>query len=553
MSGLRLLPAVAVRAGLIGLLMVVVAADRLPAPEPVIHPPLQSWAPDPVVGKVRRDVVVYGATASGVMAAIAAARQGSSVALVEPTAQIGGMVTSGISLTDVGVRTAIGGLALEFYRRVALYYELNRYGVSFAWYPEPHVALAVLSEMLSESSVDLYLGQRLRLPDGVQMDGTTVTSILMESGAEFAGTVFIDSSYEGDLMAAAGAPYVIGRESAAAYGESLAGVRPGSRVYPSVPARYTSGDERLLPDVREEPGGLGTADERIQPYNFRLCFSSDPINQVAFGKPAGYRPGRYLLVQRILDHLEVRGKSPALSDILVLARIPNGKVDVNSASIIGTDLIGGSWAYPDADYDARARIWSEHFGFDAGLLYYLSHDESVPRRIRDELNRWGLCRDEWTASGNWPPLLYVREGRRLVNDAVLTQQDLTEDPQKDDSIGLGSYRVDGHTVSLYAGADGQLFSEGGISLVVPSPYEIPYSILVPPTRATANLLVSLCVAASHVAYASLRMEPQYMIMGEAAGVAAGLAVESDVHVADVPVFQIQRLLRAQGARLESAD
>ena len=547
-------PSVAVRGGLLGLLVVMVfVAVRLASGETVVDPPLQSWAPNPVVGLVRRDVIVYGATASGVMAAIAAAQQGRSVALVESTSNLGGMASSGISVTDVGDRTAIGGLVLEFYRRVGAHYDLIRHGVPFGWNPEPHVALAILSEMLSESGVDLYLGQRLRLPDGVQMQGTSVTSIRMDSGAEFAGTVFIDSSYEGDLMAAAGVPFAVGRESAAEYGESLAGVQPGNRVYPPISARYTSGEQLLIRGVEPSSNVVGSADSRIQPYNFRLCFSSDPANQVPFRKPSGYRPGHYVLLQRILDHLETRGKDPGLADILVLSPIPDGKVDVNSGSIIGTDLIGGSWEYPDADYAERARIWRQHFVYDAGLLYYLSHAESVPERIRDELNRWGLCRDEWTGTSNWPPLLYVREGRRMVNESVLTQHDLVEHPLKADSIGLASYRVDAHTVSLYEGINGQLFSEGAISLEVPSPYQIPYSILLPPPSATDNLLVTVSVAATHVAYASLRMEPHYMIMGEAAGVAAALAAEGLVAVADVAVSELQRLLRLRGARLETPD
>jgi hypothetical protein len=271
---------------------------------------------------------------------------------------------------------------------------------------------------------------------------------------------------------------------------------------------------------------------------------------VAFFRPSGYRPGHYVLVQRILDHLEARGKAPGLTDILVLSPIPNGKVDVNAASIISTDLIGGSWAYPDADYTERAKIWREHFTYDAGLVYYLAHAESVPARIRDELNRWGLCRDEWAGTGNWPPLLYVREGRRLVNESVLTQRDLVERPVKPDAIGLGSYRVDGHTVSLYEGQGHELYAEGAISLPVPVPYQIPYAVLVPDRSEADNLLVSVTVAASHVAYASLRMEPQYMIMGEAAGVAAAFAVERRSAVADVPVWELQRLLRLRGARID---
>lgn len=545
-----------VRLARVSLALVVVlgaaAVGIAPEPnfDPVMHPPEQSWAPDPPVTSVHADVVVYGATASGVMAAIAAASEGRSVALVEPTHHVGGMVTGGISLTDVGNRSAIGGLALDFYRRVADFYDLLPLGVQAAWNPEPHAAAEILAAMLREGDVPVYLGQRLRLPDGVVTDGTTITALRMESGAEFTGSVFVDSSYEGDLMAAAGVSFRVGREARDEYGEGRAGARRGDRVYPPVAAHYFSGEMAPLTSVNPPPGPPGSADERVQPYNFRLCFSSVPGNQIPFPRPAGYDLGRFLLLQRILDELEERGQRPVLTDILVMSPIPNGKVDVNAASIAGTDLIGGSWAYPDAGYEERARIWAEHFAYDAGLVYYLANEPTVPNRIRDELGRWGLCRDEWASTGGWPPQLYVREARRMVNGSVLTQRDLVDSPRKADAIGLGSYRVDAHTVSQYEGEGRFLYTEGALSLAVPEPYQVPYGILVPDPAEVGNLLVTVTVAASHVAWASLRMEPQFMIMGEAAGVAASLAVRDGIGVADVPAWELQRHLRLRGSRID---
>ena len=498
------------------------------------------------------DVVVYGGTAGGVVAAVGAAREGLKTALLEPGGHLGGMVSGGLGWTDYGKKEVIGGYALEFYYRVGRHYQMPLHGQDLAWRPEPHVAEEIFRSMVKEAGVTLFEHQRLREKGGVRKDGARVAGIATENGDEFTAKVFIDSSYEGDLMAQAGVTYTFGRESSSQYGESLAGVRdqtPYHQFLVDVPAHDAAG--KLLPEVssRQLPPP-GTADKAVQSYNYRMCFTDVAANRVPFARPAGYDPARYEFLARLLRaRMQAEGRAPALNSLMTLDRIPNGKTDVNNNGAFSTDYIGGSWNYPDASYAERARIWQAHKDYQAGLFYFLANDPQVPEALRQELNRWGLCKDEFTDTDNWPHQLYIRESRRMVGEYVVVQKDLQTERAKPDPIGMGSYNSDSHNVERIVGPDGNVRNEGDMQVGV-QPYQIPYRVMLPKQAEAVNLLVPVAFSASHVAYSSLRMEPQYMILGHAAGVAAKLAIESGKPVQAIDVAALIATLRKQGAVLE---
>jgi hypothetical protein len=498
------------------------------------------------------DVVVYGATPGGVMAAVAVGRQGLSVALLEPTTHIGGMTTGGLSRTDVGKSEVIGGLALELYWRAGQHYDMRRHGQDVSWLPEPHVALAIMQQMLNSGHVTLLLNHRLREKDGVVKSGTRITGISMENGESFQAKVFIDATYEGDLMAQAGVSYTWGREGISQYYEPLAGVRgetPGHQFKVNISPYDSSG--KLLPEISAGPAGEpGSADKKVQAYNFRLCFSMDPANQTPFPQPPGYNPQRFELLVRLLKaRTEQEGHAPALSTVFLIGRIPNNKADMNNMGPFSTDYLGGSWEYSEAGYAQREKIWQEHYLYTAGLLYFLAHDPQIPKPLQDEMNQWGLAKDEFTDTENWPPQLYVREARRMIGEYVMTQRDVQTDVTKSDAIGLGSYGIDSHNIQRVVSKEGFVVNEGDTQ-VPAQPYQIPYRILVPKRQQAQNLLVPVCVSATHIAYGSLRMEPQYMIMGQAAGIAATLAIAKGGAVQDIDTTELSRKLKEQGAILE---
>jgi hypothetical protein len=498
------------------------------------------------------DVVVYGGTAGGVIAAVSAAREGLRTALLEPGTHIGGMVSGGLSFTDFGKKEVIGGYALEFYQRVGRHYGMAGFGNDVAWYHEPHVAETIFREMLREAGVAVFEKHRLREKDGVTKSGVEVRAIRLENDATFAAKIFVDSSYEGDLMAQAGISYTYGREGSAQYNESLAGVRdrtPLHQFLVDVPAKDSGG--KLLPEIstRTLPAA-GTADKAVQAYNYRMCFSDIPANRVAFAPPAGYDPRRYALFARLIEaRMKAEGRVPALNTVIKPDRIPNGKADVNNNGAFSTDYIGGSWDYPDASYARRAEIWKEHKDYVAGFLYFLANDVQVPDALRREMNRWGLCKDEFTDTGNWPHQLYIRESRRMLGEYVMSQQDLQTALTKPDPIGMGSYNSDSHNVERIIDTQGFVRNEGDMQVAV-KPYQIPYRIMLPKKTEAANVLVPVAFSASHVAYSSVRMEPQYMMLGQAAGVAAKLAISSGTTVQAISVAALVDTLKSQGVVME---
>ncbi|HEX4229639.1 MAG TPA: FAD-dependent oxidoreductase [Bryobacteraceae bacterium] len=499
-----------------------------------------------------RDLIVYGGTAGGVITAVSAAREGLSVTLLEPGSHLGGMATGGLSRTDFGKKNVIGGYPLEFYWRVGEKYDMARFGQGVAWYYEPHVGEQVFSEMLREAKVQVLLHKRLREKDGVLKEGARVISVAMEDGSIFRGKVFADCSYEGDLMAEAGVSYTWGRESTSKYGESLAGVREHTPFHQFlVPVNGYDNEHHLLPEISTEPKGeTGSADKKVQAYNFRMILTDSPANRLPFPKPPGYDPHQYELLARLIAaKMEKSGKIPDLREFVLIARIPNGKADFNNNGPFSTDYIGKSWDYPNASYARRKQIWDDHLKYTEGFFNFLGHDPRVPKQLRDDLNNWGLPKDEFQDTNHFPHQLYIREARRMVGDFVMTQKDLQTDLTKPDAIGMGSYNSDSHNVQRVVKADGDVENEGDMQVPV-KPYQIPYRVMLPKRTEATNLLVPVCFSASHVAYSSLRMEPQYMILGQAAGVAAAMSVRQQQAVQDVDTKQLSQTLIKQGVVLE---
>lgn len=498
--------------------------------------------------RINVDLVVYGGTAGGVVTAVSAARQGLRVALVEPTQHLGGMVSGGLGWTDYGKKQVIGGYSLEFFERVG-----KKYGRDVEWHFEPHVAEAVFNEMVKEAGVQVYLGHRLREKSGVRKSGTRVTSVLMENGVELAARVFADASYEGDLMAQAGVSYTWGREGIAEYNESLAGVREQTPFHQfRVPVSPLGAIGTLLPEIAprtKEP--VGAADKRVQAYNFRICMTQNADNRVSWPKPANYDPARYELLARYLPPLEAHLKRPLrINDIMKADVLQNGKTDTNNNGAFSTDYIGASYEYPNGSYATRARIRQAHVDYIQGFLYFLASDSRIPSSLSAEMKQWGLCRDEFVDNNHWPYQLYVREARRMIGEYVMSQKDIQTDLSKPDVIGMGSYNSDSHNVQRRPTEDGTAVENEGDMQVPVTPYQIPYRMLLPKRTDATNLLVPVCFSATHVAYSTLRMEPQYMIVGQAAGVAAKMALDANTPVQDIDTAALSAKLKSQRAVFE---
>lgn len=495
------------------------------------------------------DLVVYGATAGGVTTAISGARRGLKTVLLEPRNHVGGMATGGLSRTDVGRREVIGGLSLEFYYRVGERYEMRRFNNPVAWFYEPKTGESVMRDWLQEAGVTVLFNHRLKEKGGVRKTGTAVAEIVMENGAAFRGKVFADCSYEGDLMAQAGVSYTFGRESSAQYGESLAGFRDRTPYHQfMVDVSPKGADGKPLPEIGSGPTGKpGEADKRIQAYNFRVIATNVAANRVPWPRPKNYDPKRYELLARLVQAMEKRlGRPQVFHELTLIAPIPNGKADFNNQGAFSTDYIGKNYGYPDGTYAERERIWQEHADYVQGFYYFLATDSRIPKSLQDEVNTWGLPKDEYTDNGHWPHQLYVREARRMIGEFVVSQKDLQTERTKPDVIGMGSYNSDSHNVQRFINARGFAENEGDMQVPV-QPYQIPFRVMLPKRAEATNLLVPVCFSASHVAYSSLRMEPQYMIIGHAAGVAAAMAIKGGVPVQEVSVPELQKTLKSEGA------
>jgi hypothetical protein len=547
------------------------------------------------------DLCIYGGTASGVIAAVQARRMGKSVIIVSPDTHLGGLSSGGLGWTDSGNKAVIGGLAREFYHRVWRHYDQP---AAWKWQPragfgnrgqgteaidgasrtmwifEPHVAEAVFEGFVREHRIPVRRNEWLDREKGVTKSGARIVSIRTLSGATYAAKMFIDATYEGDLMAAAGVAYHVGREAQGVYGEKWNGVQVGvlhhrhhfgpfkpevavgqaSRLsseasrLSSEASRLSSEASRLstispyvipgdpasgvLPRISTRPPGeYGQGDTRIQAYCFRMCLTDHPDNRVAFAKPAGYDARQYELLLRVFD----AGWRETFQKFDL---IPNRKTDTNNHGPFSTDNIGFNYDYPDASYARRREIVREHETYQKGWLYFIANDPRVPREVQDEMRRWGLARDEFADNGNWPHQIYVREARRMVGSYVMTENELLARRPTPDSVGMGSYTIDSHNVQRYITPDGYVQNEGDIGVEAAGPYAIAYGALVPKVGQCENLLVPVCVSSSHIAFGSIRMEPVFMILGQSAATAAALAIDDGVAVQQVSYAKLRdRLLR----------
>lgn len=513
------------------------------------------------------DAIVYGATPAGLTAAVALARQGLRPAVLEPGRFIGGMVTGGLCRTDFGSERTVGGLARDYFDRCSA-----KYGGRHKWYLEPHIFSLVFRDMLRECGIEPVLEEKLA---ETETAGGSIAAVRMKSGRRYTAPVFIDCTYEGDLLAQAGVPYKVGRESADQYGEPLAGVQPDNptnlpgveplseallgrdcaclegppglhyvRSGPFAPAFGEDG--RPNKGVRPYGAGeRGSGDGLTQAYTFRLVVTRDKGNRVPFPRPERYDPSAYELLLRYIE----RWPTIRLSRLVHFGRLAGDKFDVNSNGPFSTDFVGGNADYPDGDDETRERIRQAHVDYVQGFFWFLGHDSRVPAALREEVGEWGLAKDEFADNGHWPYQLYVREARRMRGDYVMTQADLTDNRAKPDAIALGSFQIDSHPVQRLVGEGGLAVNEGHIDMRV-QPYAIPYRSLVPRADDCANLLVPVCLSASHIAYGSLRMEPVYMMLGHAAGLAAGQAITHGLAVQQIDIAELQRKLREQRQRLD---
>jgi hypothetical protein len=487
------------------------------------------------------DVIVYGGTASGVIAAVRVARMGKSVVLIEPGQHLGGLSAGGLGATDIGNKGAIGGMAREFYRRVGAAYSEEE-----AWTFEPHVAERVFNALIRDAKVPVVLGERLDLSAGVRKKGPRIVAIAMESGRTFHGRMFIDATYEGDLMAKAGVGYHVGRESNAVYGETLNGVQTRNAIHHQfikpvdpyvVPGDPASG---LLPGVHADgPGVEGSGDHRVQAYNFRMCTTDVPENRRPWPKPADYDPLRYELLLRNFEAGDQRVPWHAVM-------MPNRKTDTNNNHAVSTDYIGMNYEYPDGDYATRERIIRAHESYQKGLMWTLANSPRVPEEVRQHFQAWGLAKDEFTDNDNWPHQIYVREARRMIADYVMTEHNCRGERVAEDPIGLAAYTMDSHNVQRYVDESGHVRNEGDVQVGGFSPYPISYRAIVPKRAECANLLVPVCLSASHIAFGSIRMEPVFMILGESAATAAVQALDSDVDVQAIDYDKLAERLAADG-------
>jgi hypothetical protein len=517
------------------------------------------------------DVVVYGGTSGGVMSGVAAARMGKRVLLVVPGQHLGGMTSGGLGWTDMGRPEIVGGLAREFYHRVYVHYQSDvawKHGTreKFAdargqsakavdpknevmWVFEPGAAEKVFRDMAREAGVTVVLNERLDLNNGVTKVGSRIVSLRTESGATYAASVFIDATYEGDLMAKAGVSYTLRRERNDVYGETINGIQTAkatkNQLPPGIDPYVVKGDPAsgLLAGVNADAGGPdGTGDKRIQAYCYRMCLTDVPENRVAIEKPPGYDERQYELLFRAIE-------AGQKDNFFKLDLMPNRKTDSNNASGISTDLIGMNYAYPEGDYATREKIARAHEMWQRGLVWTLQNHARVPRDVREKYAKWGLPKDEFAESNHWPHQLYVREARRMTGETIVTERAVVEDTAAR-PIALGGYSMDSHNVQRHVDASGHVRNEGDVQIKLSKPYRIDYGVILPKPAECSNLLVTFCVSASHAAFSTIRMEPVFMELGQCAGTAACLAIDGKTSVQQVPYEKLRERLVADGAVLE---
>lgn len=521
--------------------------------------------------RYQADIIIYGGTPAAIVAAVQAKKMGKHVIVVSPDKHLGGLSSSGLGFTDTGNKEVIGGLSREFYHGIFEHYQKDdswkwqkkeEYGNKgqgtpaidgnerTMWIFEPHAAEEVFEDFVKDNDIEVLRDEWLDREKGVKMDNGQITSITSLSGKTFDGKMFIDATYEGDLMAAAGVSYTVGREANSKYKEQWNGVETGvfqhahyfkSNIDPyKIPCDSSSG---LLPLISTNPPGIkGEGDKKVQAYCFRMCLTNDPDNRVAFPKPEGYDPAQYELLIRVFNS----GWRELFNKFDI---IPNRKTDTNNHGPVSTDYIGMSYDYPDASYAKRREIIKQHETYQKGLMYFMTTDPRVPKDLQQELNKWGLAKDEFIDNGNWPQQIYVREARRMISDFVMTENEILSKKPVPDPIGMGSYTLDSHNVQRYVTPEGYVQNEGDIGVKTPKPYSISYDAIIPKESECKNLFVPVCVSSSHIAFGSIRMEPVFMILGESAATAASIAIDKKVSVQRVNYEDLKKELLNQKQRL----
>ena len=510
------------------------------------------------------DIIIYGGTSAAIIAAVEVVKSGKSVLIVSPEQHLGGLTSGGLGFTDTGNKAVIGGLSREFYHRVWLHYKDaaawnwqnqsdfgNKGQETVAmdgefrtmWLFEPHVAERVFEDFVKENNIKVLRGEWLDRNKGVVKKKGEIISFSTLSGKVFKGKMFIDATYEGDLMAVAGINFHVGREGNAKYNETFNGVQTGvfqhDHHFKSNISPYKIKDDPssgLLPYISAEPPGeFGAADKKIQAYCFRMCMTNHPENSVAFPKPDNYDASKYELLLREFN----TGRNDWFSKFDVL---PNKKTDTNNHGAFSSDFIGMNYDYPEADYQRRAEIIKQHYDYQAGLLWFVANDPRVPDAIRTKMASYGLAKDEFKDNNHWPHQIYVRESRRMIGDYITTEHDVMQRIETPESIGMGSYHIDSHNTQRYVTSEGYVQNEGDIGVKPPGPYRISYGSIVPKKEECTNLFVPVCVSSSHIAYGSIRMEPVFMILGQSAAVAACLAIDEKCAIQDVSYNQLKKLL-----------
>ena len=545
------------------LMGIMIVLDSCQKPEPVYDEAI--WA----------DVVVYGGTSAAVTTAVQLARMDKSVIIVAPDQHLGGLTSSGLGYTDTGNKEVIGGLSREFYQQVYNYYQKpetwtwqkkEAYGnkgqgtvaidgeFRTMWIFEPHIAEQVFEDMIQQQEIPVYRDHWLDRAGGVEVEEGRIKSITCLNGKKFAAKVFVDATYEGDLMAAAGVSYHVGRESKETYEEEWNGIQTGvlhhghhfgdMNISPYViPGDPASG---VLPRISaQHPGNYGDSDRKIQAYCFRTCLTKVDENRIPFQRPDRYDSTQYELMLRIFD----AGWRDTFNKF---DPIPNLKTDVNNHGPFSFDNIGMNYQYPEGTYEQRREIIEEHVNYQTGLLYFLANDPRVPDEIRTEMSQWGLAKDEFTDNQNWPHQIYVREARRMIGEFVMTENEIMDRSPVTESIGMGSYTMDSHNVQRYITDEGYVQNEGDIGVKPPKPYQIALGSIKPKAEECKNLLVPVAVSSSHIAFGSIRMEPVFMILGQSAAVVASLAIDSSTPVQEVPYQEIRAILLGLGQILEYA-
>lgn len=509
------------------------------------------------------DVIVYGGTSAAITAAVQVKQMGKSVIVVSPDKHLGGLSSGGLGFTDTGDKSVIGGLAREFYHRVYLHYQqpeawqwqkMSEYGNKgqgtpamdgterTMWIFEPHVAEKVFEDFVKEHDITVLRDEWLDREKGVVTKNGAIVSFTTLSGKTFKGKMFIDATYEGDLMAAAGVKYHVGREANSVYNENFNGVQTGvfhhkHHFAMKISPYKTPGDPKsgLLPRISDkDPGVKGEGDKRIQAYCFRMCLSNNPDNRIPFPKPAGYDPAQYELLLRVFN-------SGWRETFEKYDLIPNSKTDTNNHGPFSSDNIGMNYDYPEATYARRKEIIAEHELYQKGLMYFMANDPRMPADVQHAINQWGLPRDEFKDNGGWPHQLYIREARRMIGEGVMTEHETLSKRDVPQPVGMGSYTLDAHHAQRYVTPEGFVQNEGDIGVHAKQPYRISYGAIIPKKAECRNLLVPVCVSSSHIAYGSIRMEPVFMILGQSAATAAVLAINTGKAVQDVDY----NLLKAQ--------